>query len=133
MSQPGVTARIEPVKDGEGLWLFIDGGPEPADTSNLFKVARYAHLHESGGTMFPVMVEEIVAIRDSCNRWLANKGVNDEQLEAQLDDIFDTETIDCDRSHNPNGKPTGKHYSDFDLFLMKGKLKALVKQYQGAT
>lgn len=132
MSRPSVTARIEPVKDAEGLWLFIDGGPEPADTSNLFKVARYAHLHEAGSTVFPVMAEEVTAVRDACNRWLANKGVNDEQLEAQLDDIFDTETIDCDRSHNPNGKPTGKHYSDFDLFLMKRQLKALVKQYQGA-
>ena len=50
--------------------MWVDGGPESTDISDLFKVARYAHLHEPGSTVFPVVAEEVGAIRDACNRWL---------------------------------------------------------------
>lgn len=69
------TARIRPSKDGKGLWLFID---EP----NLSKAAvedveMFNHIKDFpdvkskvGGVAYPLMPEEVEAIRDACNEWL---------------------------------------------------------------
>ena len=56
------------------------------------------------------------------------------EIDAQLDAIFDdVETVECDHARNPSGRPTGKHYSDFDIFVMQDQIRQLVRQREQAA
>lgn len=54
--------------------------------------------------------------------------IEDDELEESLDNIFDVVTVQCDQATDLAGRPDGKHYSDFDLFLMRNQLKQLIRQ-----
>ncbi len=128
--------QIVPVEDGlsETLWLRIEDPDIAPNESSVIESERADFWNDHGGFDLPILPDEVASIRDACNRWLAsttNQGT-DEELESQLDHILDIETITCGYARNPSGKPAGKHYSDFDLSMVKSQLKALVKRHQEA-
>ena len=81
---PKITARISPVVDGRGLFLLIDSPitQDSTDTPDQFDLLRDDYLNTAGDVAFPILPEEIEAIRDACQKWL-------DAQESQVDQIAD--------------------------------------------
>jgi hypothetical protein len=80
-----VTARIRPAT-GRGLWLFVDrAGDNRVSAEDLNEFGFTREEDELGRVAYAVLPEEIAAIRDACDAWLADR---DEQADPVADHLL---------------------------------------------
>ncbi len=78
-----VSARIRP-SEGRGLWLFIDQigmNKVSAEDLNMLDFARIEN--EAGQVAYAILPEEVEAIKQACEEWLAAQ-------EAEVDRLVDS-------------------------------------------